>query len=179
MHDRGYTAVGVGDICSAAGVNKGSFYYFFESKQQLAIAAIDEHRAAVRERWEALLSTEGDPLDRVERLLDLHHRLHAEARKTNGHVVGCFLGNMALERSAHDTALRERLEEAFAEQQKMLASVLAEAKKAKQLRRGLTASAAARDLLAFVQGQILMAKLADDPDVLRKIGARALRLVTN
>ncbi len=63
VEQRGYTALGVGEICSTAGVPKGSFYYFFESKQALALTVIDEHRgrrssssgsrcsAVVRTRW--------------------------------------------------------------------------------------------------------------------------------
>ena len=42
---RGYSALGVAEICKAADVPKGSFYYFFESKEALALAVIDEHWA--------------------------------------------------------------------------------------------------------------------------------------
>ena len=38
---RGYSALGVAEICKAADVPKGSFYYFFESKEALALAVID------------------------------------------------------------------------------------------------------------------------------------------
>jgi TetR/AcrR family transcriptional regulator, transcriptional repressor for nem operon len=35
-HRRSYTDVGVSEICETAGVQKGSFYHFFPSKQDLA-----------------------------------------------------------------------------------------------------------------------------------------------
>ena len=38
-----YGAVSVDDICSHAGVKKGSFYHYFPSKQDLAITALEEH----------------------------------------------------------------------------------------------------------------------------------------
>ena len=41
MHARGYNAVGVQDICTEAQVHKGSFYHYFPSKRDLAIAIID------------------------------------------------------------------------------------------------------------------------------------------
>ncbi|WP_329232656.1 TetR/AcrR family transcriptional regulator [Streptomyces canus] len=45
IEGRGYSALGVAEICKAAGVPKGSFYYFFESKEALALAVVDEHWA--------------------------------------------------------------------------------------------------------------------------------------
>jgi AcrR family transcriptional regulator len=38
----GYDATGVADICQAAGVSKGSFYYHFPSKQALFLELLDE-----------------------------------------------------------------------------------------------------------------------------------------
>ena len=36
-----YGSVSVDDICAKAGVNKGSFYYAFKSKSDLAVAAFE------------------------------------------------------------------------------------------------------------------------------------------
>ncbi|MDX1691116.1 MAG: TetR/AcrR family transcriptional regulator [Acidimicrobiia bacterium] len=53
LHVHAYPAVGVQAICDAAGVLKGSFYHFFDSKEDLAVAAVerawDEYRSAVVE----------------------------------------------------------------------------------------------------------------------------------
>ena len=38
-----YGSVSVDDICTKAGVNKGSFYYAFKSKSDLAVAAFERH----------------------------------------------------------------------------------------------------------------------------------------
>lgn len=44
---RSYQAVGVDELCAAADVRKGSFYYFFRAKSELAKAVIDWHAAAL------------------------------------------------------------------------------------------------------------------------------------
>ena len=38
--ENSYAATSVDAICDRAGVKKGSFYYFFKSKSELAVAAL-------------------------------------------------------------------------------------------------------------------------------------------
>ena len=38
--EESYGAVTIDDICQRAGVKKGSFYYFFDSKADLAVASL-------------------------------------------------------------------------------------------------------------------------------------------
>lgn len=56
------------EICKAAGVPKGSFSYFSESKEALALAVVDEHWAAQRRDRETVLGTDADPLRRLRGL---------------------------------------------------------------------------------------------------------------
>src|SRR5271165_2514696 len=51
-----YGAVSVDDICVRAKVKKGSFYHFFPSKSDLAVAAYEEHWQAIRPRYDGLFS---------------------------------------------------------------------------------------------------------------------------
>src|SRR3954466_4526859 len=64
---RGYSALGVAEICKTAGVPKGSFYYFFESKEALALAVIDEHWADQKRTSERALNGDTEPLQRLRR----------------------------------------------------------------------------------------------------------------
>ena len=41
MWEESYGAVSIDDICQRANVKKGSFYYFFDSKSELAVAALE------------------------------------------------------------------------------------------------------------------------------------------
>ena len=65
LHQRSYGSVGVDELCARAGVRKGSFYHFFESKRDLTLAAIeanwdDFERQGLRPAREA-----ERPLDRI------------------------------------------------------------------------------------------------------------------
>src|SRR5471032_2506620 len=67
---RGYSALGVAEICKSAGVPKGSFYYFFESKEVLALAVIDEHWVVQRLDWERIMRSDTQPLQRLRQLFE-------------------------------------------------------------------------------------------------------------
>ena len=177
MHDKGYGAVGVGEICSTAGVNKGSFYYFFESKQLLGIAALDAYWAEARRAWRRVLEGPGEPLERIERMMAGPHRHSRESKKACGHVRGCMLGNFALEQSTQDPEVQKRLRQIFEEQVEMVAAVLREADEAGQLAEGMTPEKGSRALLAFIEGMVMLAKVHNDPSMLRGMAAPALRLV--
>ena len=62
---QGFAGSGVADITTAAGVPKGSFYQYFDSKQSYAIELLDDYWSAVEEKHtKVLLDDRYAPLDR-------------------------------------------------------------------------------------------------------------------
>src|SRR5215207_8099552 len=53
VHERGYTAVSVADICVEAGLKKGSFYHFFPSKHALVLATLERFAEYQESRMQA------------------------------------------------------------------------------------------------------------------------------
>ena len=113
MQERGYTAVGVAELCDEAGVNKGSFYHVFPSKRELALEVIDSFWAESATLLDRAVTEEGSPLERLRGFFEDVHAHHQELREQCGRVVGCPLGNLAQEMSTQDPVLRQRLAEVF------------------------------------------------------------------
>jgi TetR/AcrR family transcriptional repressor of nem operon len=113
MHERGFTAVGVSEVCAHAGVNKGSFYHFFPSKQELALAVIARYAEEADRMFEEMLDGDGPPLERLKVFFDRNYLHHKAMRDESGQCLGCPLGNLALEMSPQDPVLRERLRRVF------------------------------------------------------------------
>src|SRR5687767_12320343 len=75
-----YGSTTVDDICAKAGVKKGSFYHFFDSKAELAIAAIDDEWQQRRVELDAIFSPIVPPLERFSGLVQYIIRLQKEAK---------------------------------------------------------------------------------------------------
>jgi len=179
IFERGYAAVGVAEICTRAGVLKGSFYHFFPSKQALTVAAIDDYWARQRECWAELLDDDRTPpLDRLRAVFAANVDAQTTDKRDRGVMRGCLLGNLALELSAHDPVMRVRLDQVFAEQVEMVRATLAAAAAEGTIDSGRATAGTARALLAQLEGMLLFAKVANDPGVLETLWPQALRLLS-
>lgn len=59
MLTKGYSAVGLAEIVAKAGVPKGSFYYYFKSKEDFGQAMLDDYFGRYAERVDAMLNGPG------------------------------------------------------------------------------------------------------------------------
>jgi TetR/AcrR family transcriptional repressor of nem operon len=162
IEGRGYSALGVAEICKAAGVPKGSFYYFFESKEALALAVVDEHWAAQRRDWVRVLDGEGSPLQRLRHLFEETEAGQRAVHDGCGTVSGCLFGNLALELSNQTEPIRERLRDIFDAQVEMVHAVVTEARERGDVTVTDTREAA-RAVVAQLEGQVMFAKLYNSP----------------
>jgi TetR/AcrR family transcriptional repressor of nem operon len=168
---RSYAGVGVTEICEDAGVQKGSFYHFFPSKTDLAVAVVDDVWRRFQEDIEPLYGG-GDgtpPLDRLERLIEQNYRFALANKTDTGHVWGCPIGNLAVELSTQEEPLRARLSEFFDDWAAVFARLLDEAVADGAVPPHDT-TGAGKALLAYVQGLSVLSKTGNDPELYRTIG---------
>jgi TetR/AcrR family transcriptional repressor of nem operon len=177
MRTRGYSSLGVAEICAEAEVKKGSFYHFFESKQALTVEAVNAYWNAERTCWTTELAATGPALDRLRRLLNTMAQLQRRMKETSGTVDGCLLGNLALELSTQEPAVRARLEEIFDEQIALVAATLGAAADEGTVPRERATEATARAVVAHVEGLVMFAKLKNDPSVLDDLWPHTLLLL--
>ncbi len=179
MHERGYEAVGVAELCARAGVKKGSFYHFFPSKQALALEVIDRTWSTTRATVFAD-TFDVDDLPAVD-AIELYGQRLAERLRTGadatGQVNGCRLGNFAVELSTRDEVIRARVAEVLDEMAAVVGDSLHRDVEAGRLRRDLDVDAVAAAVIAHMEGLMVVAKANRDPDVLAGLGATARCLV--
>lgn len=176
IEGRGYSALGVAEICKAAGVPKGSFYYFFESKESLALAVVDEHWTAQRRDWVRVLEADGEPLERLRGLFEETQAGQRAVQEGCGTVSGCLFGNLTLELSNQTEAVRRRLQEIFDAQVDMVETVVEEARERGDVTVADTREAA-RAVVAQLEGQVMFAKLYNSTERLTPLWNNCLALL--
>ena len=173
---RAYSAIGVAEIAAEAGVPKGSFYYFFPSKQALALAVVNQHWEHQRAEWLRILTTPDSLTERLRALFVSTAEVQQQAVTGTGAVVGCLFGNLALEVSAQDDPVRNRLQEIFEEQIDIVEDAIRVAVEADEL----VVSApreTAKAIVAQIEGMVLFAKLFNDPGQLDRLWQNSMRLL--
>lgn len=178
IHANSYSTVGVQQICDRAGVRKGSFYHFFSSKRDLALASLDQsHAVAQANILNTSFADDLPPLERINRFFDSLYRLHRDIKESTGFVPGCPFGNIGSEMSTQDEALRSKVDHILSSCEQPFVSTLQEA-----VARGdlpdIDIKASALSLFAYAEGIMLYAKTRNDPELIRDLGKRALNLLT-
>ena len=162
IHTRGYNAVGVNELCAAAGVKKGSFYHFFDSKVALVEAVIDAHLEDLRGL--ARSQSDGSPLGRLigfsAAVRTTYLSSDSEAR-----VLGCPIGNLAAEMSTQQEQIRRAVERCYVGIVELLRAMLDEAVAAGEIPPCDTRYKAL-ELLTLMQGAALVSKAMADERVI-------------
>lgn len=157
FHEQGYHATGIATILREAGINAGSLYHFFPSKEALLIGVLEYAlillRPAVMEPAERRAA---DPLDRVFALLEQYR----EGLKLQGCRMGCPIGNLALEVADDHPPARQLIHQNFENWILAVRTWLEEA--GPRLPRHVDRAQLARFVLTVMEGAIMQARAAGD-----------------
>jgi TetR/AcrR family transcriptional regulator, transcriptional repressor for nem operon len=110
FHEQGYHATGVATILREAGVNPGSMYHYFTSKDDLLLKVLEFALDYLEPMVMGPVEAEAD--DPVERVFALLNQYRAGI-VANGCRMGCPIGNLALEVSDGNAQARELIHQNF------------------------------------------------------------------
>lgn len=162
-----FSAVSVDDICKLAKINKGSFYYYYESKFDLIAAVFEKLWSDAKPELDALFST---PMTLGERLRIFSERVYAkQAMKAEqyGQVLGCPFMTCASDLSVQDEGFRTRSNRLFAEYKTYFARLVEQAR-AEGYCRTLNASEGGDMLFHYHLGVLFQARILNDLGLIRR-----------
>ena len=151
FRQKGYRNTTMADIAKATGLLKGSLYYYFPSKEDLALAILarvgEELRSSVVDR---AYDHQKPAPERWRAILGATREYFLETR-------GCLMGNMGLELAEAALPFAERIQAFFAEWTSALAHVLENSYPKGEAQR------LAEDSVARIEGAVLWLRICGDP----------------
>lgn len=176
LSESSYGSVSVDDICKKAGVKKGSFYYFFPSKSDLTVAAMEADWQAKQGELDRVFSSQTPPLARIEAYCERALTEQAQRRETAGKIFGCPTITLGAELSTQDEKIRLKTVEIINRYIKYLESAVRDA-----VSEGLIAcdhpQVLAEELFSYFQGVMLQAKIRNNTAPLANLKDGMLRLL--
>jgi TetR/AcrR family transcriptional repressor of nem operon len=174
---RSYNSVGVQEICIHAGVKKGSFYHFFPSKRDLTLAALDYMWGFFREKiLEPTFNEKLSLEERFHKFIDTSYKYHCSTKDSIGFMLGCHLGNLAVELSTQDEIIRKKIEHIFKEWTDYCEHLINKAIASGELSSEIDPHATAQAILAYIEGLLLLGKTYNDPGLVKRLGVGVIQL---
>jgi TetR/AcrR family transcriptional repressor of nem operon len=157
FHEQGYHATGISTILREAGVNSGSLYHFFKSKDELLVGVLEYyihllHPVVMGPAEQAA----GDGIDRIFVLLTNYR----DGLASLDFRMGCPIGNLALEVADDNAAARRLITQNFENWAAVVRSWLESAKD--RLPRGTDFTSLSRFVLTVMEGGMMQARTARD-----------------
>jgi len=180
-----YGSVSVDDICTKAGVNKGSFYHAFKSKSDLAVAAFERHWETKRPLLDQIFSSQIPPLERLEKYCQAIVNDQKEKYQSFGKMLGCPFCSVGSELSTQDEKIRQKAEQMTLRMRKYVESLvrdlaadgLIDTKDVEEL---------PEEILSYITGVLMQAKIENSVKhverlqhgVMRHLGIKTVSLGT-
>ncbi len=156
VHAQGFHATGIQQVLDAAGVPKGSFYYYFKSKEDFGLAVIDYFTTTIGQIFSRYLEDKKTPpLTRLDNLFKHYEKIF----ENSGCILGCPLGNLSLELADIDEKLRAYLEIAIKNLITRIETCLQEAKHDQSISPDLDTRDTAYFIFHAFEGAILHLKV--------------------
>lgn len=174
--NQSYGSVSVADICERAGVNKGSFYHFFESKTDLAVAAYEASWQEKRPMMDKIFSPQVPPLERIQKWLEYMYEGQRQKAEKYGHVCGCPYASVGAEVATQDEKLRQMTEELISRTRKYIESAIADAVRAGSII-ATDPEQAARRIHCICVGSMVEAKVQNSLEPLKDVEPAVMRLL--
>lgn len=174
---QGYNAVTVDAICDAAGVKKGSFYHYFESKAELTKAAIETWwQERSRPIIESSFAAGVPPLERLKRYFEGIYESQMKIKREGGTLLGCAFFRLAIEGEGVEPDVREAARHALSRKRKYFVQAIEDAKQAGLIRVD-DVEAATQAVYSLFEGALARARIQDNPEPLKGIYEQVLRLL--
>jgi TetR/AcrR family transcriptional regulator, transcriptional repressor for nem operon len=164
IYAQGFNATGLQQILQAVGIPKGSFYFYFKSKEDFGVAIIDYFNEMISGIFTRYLNDKKiPPMKRLEKLFEYFESIFQKS----GYTLGCPIGNLSLELADTNERLRMHLEGVIERLIAQIESCLKEARRDKSIPAGLNTADTAHFIFHGFEGAVLNMKVVKNIEPFR------------
>jgi TetR/AcrR family transcriptional regulator, transcriptional repressor for nem operon len=160
---QGYFGTSLSDVLEVTGLPKGTIYRYFESKDDLALAAFDFAYARLREKFAKAIRENKNTVKRLLAIITEYSALLDDPYLYGG----CPIFNTAVEGDDAHPVLLERARQAMDEWRNMIHITIRKGKERKEMKQ-INEDEVASVLISAIEGAIVMAKLYKDKKHIRR-----------
>ncbi len=172
-----YGAVTINDICKRADVRKGSFYYFFPGKAELAVAAIEEMwKTEWKPFFDEHLSVDKEPGQRFHEYFEALVASQTRLALEHGKVLGCPVCSVGSEVSTSQVDVCGAVRAVLAKKRRYYESAIRDAVAAGIMEPCDTGERATA-LFGLVDGLVAQARIMNDIGILKRLPQLGMELL--
>lgn len=170
---KGYEATSIQDLVNAMGIQRGSLYGTFGSKQNLFIKSLNRYSVTVVSKLLEILESKPSAIKSIE----LFFSQLVEHLLTAGELRSCLVTNSAIERGIRDEETKQLVLKLLNALEDGFYKTLLRAKKNDELATELDLKDVASYLTSSMQGLLVMGKVCSDRSVLEGINQVTLSIL--
>jgi AcrR family transcriptional regulator len=152
FNQKGFTGCSMGDIVAASGLEKGTLYGHFSSKEELALLAFDYAWKDTSDKRLRNLGTVSNAVDKLR----LHVDNYVNIPSFPG---GCPLLNLAVDADDGNPALRTRVRKALKGWQDLLAKIVEDGQAAGEVNLEIDPHSVANLVISILEGATAVARI--------------------
>lgn len=168
--EKGYEATSIQNLVDSMGIQRGSLYAAYSSKQQLFLAVLDRYGDIVVAQLIQALDNHESGKESIEKFF----QTVIDQILSAGPWQGCLVTNSAVELGLSDSKTREKVTYLLAEIEEGFYNTLVRAKAAGEIGENQNLHAMARYFTACLQGLLVIGKVSPDREKLEDIVTIAL-----
>jgi len=161
---KGFHHTGIQEILNTAGVPKGSFYFYFKSKEDFGLQLIDHYANFFLGNADVFINDENfSYLNRLRRFFDFFLNYF----ETTNYKGGCTIGNLAQELGDINVRFRVKLNEIFEKMKSKVETFLRHAQNENEISKEIDISMASDFIINSWEGALIRLKVAKSSEPLR------------
>jgi TetR/AcrR family transcriptional repressor of nem operon len=152
FNQKGFTGCSMGDIVAASGLEKGTLYGHFSTKEELALLAFDYAWKDTSDKRLRNVETVSNAVDKLK----LHIDNYVNTASFPG---GCPLVNCAVDADDGNLALRTRVKKALKGWEDLLAKIVEDGQSAGEIKPEIDSHSVANVVISTLEGATVLARI--------------------